>query len=90
MNASAHYARQRQTSCVGKGFRHILNNNLVAPIKRFCLQAFAQAQCGVSMHMTKQHGNTTITFTYIIFSLHKFQQQSKITCPLDFIFEVIK
>ena len=41
------------------------------------------------MHMTKQtHKSTPIKVIFIMFSLQRSQQQSKATCPLEFIFQV--
>ena len=53
-NARAHFSCQSHSMLVCEGFGHIFNNNLAAPIRRFCLQAFAKTQSVVSMHMTKQ------------------------------------
>ena len=68
-NAWADFSCQSHSMLVCEGFGHIFNNNLAAPIsalrfylslertapiRRFCLQAFAKTQSGVSMHMTKQ------------------------------------
>ena len=46
-NARAHFSYQSHSMLVCEGFGHIFKNNLVAPIRRFCLQAFAKTQSGV-------------------------------------------
>ena len=53
-NARAHFFCQSHSMLMCEGFGHIFKNDLVAPIRQFCLQAFAKTQSGVSMHMTKQ------------------------------------
>ena len=68
-SARAHFSRQSHSMLVCEGFGHIFKNKLAAPIRRFCLQAFAKTQSGVSMHMTKQKlkRHTHHSYIYYVF-----------------------
>ena len=70
--------------CV-KGFALSSITTLWRQIWRFCLQAFAMTQSGVSMHMIKRTHKTPITLLCFLYTGAK--QHSKVTCPLEFIFQ---
>ena len=68
-NARANFSCQSHSMLVCEGFGHIFNNNLAAPIRRFCLQLFVKTHCVVSMHMTKQKikRHTHHSYIYYVF-----------------------